>query len=185
MRPLASDRGYFVTRCAERSMPGRNPGKRNILYLNQCWRRQYFGNLVRFVPSTNKPRHPYLSVRVIRVSFAIPTIQRGTDPSHLINARDHPCLVEIADQLVALFINVWCDLMSNLAGIAAQCDPLVESCRSKPDGTCIGSVGKDQPEPDMLPAIGAHSVWLFKRQVLMPPFEEEWADRRVLVGSVK
>ena len=39
MRPLASDRRYFVTRCAVRLMSGRNQGERNILYLNQRWRR--------------------------------------------------------------------------------------------------------------------------------------------------
>src|SRR5882724_9184103 len=157
-------------------MPGRSPGKCSILYLDQCRRWQHFCGLNCFVSPTNKPRHPYLSVRVIRVSFAIAPIERGTDPSHLINARDHPCLVEIADQLVALFINVWCDFVRNLAGIAAQCHPLVESRGSKPDGTCIGSVGKDQPQPDMLPAVGAHSVRFFKGQVLAPPLEEERTD---------
>src|SRR5947208_6623315 len=64
---------------AERSMAGRTPRKHRIFYLDQCGWRQNAGNLVCFVPSTNQLRHPYLSVGVIRVTFAIPPIYGGTN----------------------------------------------------------------------------------------------------------
>src|SRR5437660_10892729 len=123
---------------AECSMAGRSPGKSGILELNQCRRRQCVGDPVCLVPATNKLRNPYLSIGVIGVAFAIPAIQGRADPFHLINARDHLGLVQVADQLVALAIDIWCDFMSNLAGISAQCDALVERRRSKPNGTSFG-----------------------------------------------
>src|SRR6266567_3331872 len=166
-------------------MAGRTPGKHRIFYLNQCGWRQNAGNLVCFVPSTNQLRHPYLSVGVIGVTFAIPSIQGGTNAFHLINADDHLRLVQSAHQLVALLINIGCGFMCNLAGIAAQCDPLIESCGSKPDGTSLDAPCKHQPKSNVLPAVGAYSVWLFKRQILMPPLQEEWTDRHVLVGPIK
>ena len=143
-------------------MAGRTPGKHRVFYLNQCGWRRNAGNLVCFIAATNKPCHPYLSVGVIGITFAIPPIQGGTDPLHLVNARDHLRLVQSAYQLLALFINVWCDFMRNLAGIAAQSDSLVESGRSKPDRTSLDSACKHQPKSDVLTAVGAHSNWVFK-----------------------
>src|SRR5258705_10770671 len=136
-------------------MAGRAPGKTRIFYLDQCGWRQNAGNLVCFIASPNQPRYPYLSVGVIGVTLSVPPIQGGADPFDLVNADDHPRLVQSAHQLVALFINIWCNFMRNLAGIAAQSDSLVESCGSNPDGTSLDAPCKHQPKSNVLPAVGA------------------------------
>ena len=75
--------------------------------------------------------------------------------------------------------------MRYLAGVAAQGDSAVEGCRSKPDGGSIGTACEHQPQPDVLPAVGAYPVRLLKSKIFAPPLEEERADRRRLVWKIE
>ena len=55
--------------------------------------------------------------------------------------------------------------MSNLTRVAAQSDSLVEGR--------VGPACEDLPQPDMLAAVGAYPVRLFKGEVLAPSLEEK------------
>ena len=123
-----------------RSIGGRAPGKHRILYLNQCRRRLYPCDLVRSLTASNKPREPDLAIGVIGVALAISPVQGGADPLCLINACHCLRLVQVANKPVAFFVDIRRDLVRNLASIAAKGDPAVESGRSKPDGSRIGSI---------------------------------------------
>jgi hypothetical protein len=90
-------------------MAGGTPGKHCILNLNQRGCRLHFGKLVCLFPSTNEPRHPYLSVGVVGIAFAVPAIEGRANPLHLIKSGDHMSVIKLANQPASFFINVWSD----------------------------------------------------------------------------
>jgi hypothetical protein len=63
--------------------------------------------------------------------------------------------------------------------------PDVEAGRSQPHRTSIGAFFEYEPEPDVLPAVGAHALRFFKCEVITTPIKEKRTDRGVDVWPVE
>ena len=74
----------------------------------------------------NKTRDLDFAVGIIWVTFPVPAIERGADARNLIYRLDDLRSFEIIRQPVTLGINIGCDMMCDLPGIAAQAHITVE-----------------------------------------------------------
>ena len=94
-------------------------------------------------------------------------------------------LLPIVDHKLALGVEIRPDMMGDLAGVAAQPNAPVEGGRAEPKGTAFARGFTGLPETDVMTTIRAAADLLFKREVLLAPIEEQWADRRGVVRTMQ
>ena len=93
-------------------------------------------------------------------------------------------LGEVGRDTIALCIDIWPDVVSNLPGRITQADTLVEGRRTEPYGLPVLQL-VPAPEANMMSLPGTAAHRLLEREVLLPPEEVQVAHRCLVVGSPK
>jgi hypothetical protein len=87
-------------------------------------------------------------------------------------------------QSVALRIDIGCNSVCYLTGVAARCDSAIKGRRTEPDHR-FGSARKHPPQAGVLSAIGARAFLLFESHVFAPAIEEERTVGRSVIRPIK
>lgn len=123
------------------------------------------------------------TVGEIGIAAAVPAVFRRADPRDLVGRYQHACGAEVADQQVALGVDVRADMMGDGTGVVAQADAAVEAGSAQPERAAVVADGICLPEADVVAPVGAVADGLFESEVLGAAFKQQAADRRIGIGS--
>ena len=124
-------------------------------------------------------------VRIVGVATPVTAQDGRPDTRDLVEFGQPAALDEISDQAVALGVDIRADVVGDLAGSVAEPDAPVESHGPDPQGDPTPAELLGIPEPDVVATAGGSADRLLEGEVLLPPEDEQVADRRIGVGAIR
>src|SRR5438034_7810454 len=119
------------------------------------------------------------------VAAAVAALERLVKPLNLLHAGEVASALQVAEELVALGIDIGGRDVSDLARGAAQADSLVVDGGAHPDGTAVLIHQRGAPKPHVMPLPRVVPDRLLEGQILFASPEVEVADGGIFVRSLE